>query len=55
MINTLLFFAFGKEVAKIVNFFGLLIQFNSNKFYPWHRGEQALSPDEQKMMLQALH
>lgn len=24
MINTLLFFAFGKEVAKIVNFFGLL-------------------------------
>ena len=24
MINTLIFFAFGKEVAKIVNFFGLL-------------------------------
>lgn len=55
MINTLLFFAVGKEVAKIVKIFGLLIQFNSNKFYPWCRDEQALSPDEQKMMLQALH
>lgn len=55
MINNLFFLALGKEVAKIVKFFGLLIQFNSNKFYPWRRGEQALSPDEQKMMLQVLH